>query len=215
VTVSLQVELLLAGAILLLAVVMMGYWIYIGLLIDKKRYDIMIWFLDIPVPYVAHLGNHCDKYLKEFATIKELAQRGISLEEEEDCYEEYSNKKNANDEEEIEEQIKARKSLISKNKKETLISKINLSSLKVVWLLLYSSCFSVLLLVLASGYNSDYDFLLPQWNQTSAAITIDNTLYLTLQMQDHNISAGNSSNLTALATTLELDHKGVITDNNL
>lgn len=81
-----------------LAVLMMCYWIYIGLLIDKKRYDIMIWFLDIPVPYVAHLGNHCDKYLKEFATVKELTQRGISLEEDEDAYEEYSNKKGANDE---------------------------------------------------------------------------------------------------------------------
>lgn len=180
---------------------MMGYWIYIGVLIDKKRYDIMIWFLDIPVPYVTHLGNHCDKYLKEFATIKELTQRGISMEEEEDSYEEYSNKKNVNDDEEIEEQIKARKSLISKNKKETLLSKVNISSLKVIWLLIYAGCFSVLLLVLAAGFNSDYTFLLPQWSQTSSAIIIDNTLYLTLQMQDNSISAGNT-NLTALASTL-------------
>ncbi len=43
---------------------MMAFWIYIGLKIDKKRYDIMIWFLDIPVPYVSHLSNHCDKFLK-------------------------------------------------------------------------------------------------------------------------------------------------------
>lgn len=157
----------MTGCIALLAIVMMGYWIYIGVLIDKKRYDIMIWFLDIPVPYVTHLGKHCDKYLKEFATIKELTQRGISLEEEEDSYEEYSNKKNANDDEEIEEQIKARKSLISKNKKETLLSKVNLSSLKVVWLLIYAGCFSILLLVLAGGFNTDYAFLLPQWSQTS------------------------------------------------
>jgi hypothetical protein len=71
----------LAGAVAVVAVLMMGYWVYIGLLIDKKRYDIMIWFLDIPVPYVAHLGTHCDKYLKEFATVKELTHRGISLEE--------------------------------------------------------------------------------------------------------------------------------------
>lgn len=33
-------------------------------------------------------------------------------------------------------------------------------------------------------------------------------------MQDHNIAAGNA-NLTALASTLQLAHKGVITDNNL
>lgn len=30
----------------------------------------MIWFLDIPIPYVSHLGTHCDKYLKEFMGIK-------------------------------------------------------------------------------------------------------------------------------------------------
>jgi hypothetical protein len=49
---------------------MMWYWVYISLLIDKKRYDIMIWFLDIPVNYVTYLGNHCDKFLKEFVSSK-------------------------------------------------------------------------------------------------------------------------------------------------
>lgn len=83
-----------------------------------------------------------------------------------------------------------------------------------MWLLLYAGCFSILELILARGFNTDYNFLLPQWNQTSEAIIIDNTLYLTLQMQDHNITAGNA-NLTALASTLQLAHKGVITDNNL
>ncbi len=83
---DLKIELLLGGGVFIVAVLMMAYWIYIGLLIDKKRYDIMIWFLDIPVPYVTHLGNHCDKYLKEFVSIKELEQRGLSLEDEEDNY---------------------------------------------------------------------------------------------------------------------------------
>ncbi len=81
---------------------MMLFWIYISLIIDKKRYDIMIWFLDIPIPYVAHLGNHCDLYLKQFVTVKELTQKGISLDEEDDNFEEFSNKKNngnANEEE--------------------------------------------------------------------------------------------------------------------
>jgi hypothetical protein len=80
---------------------MMSYWIYIGLLIDKKRYDIMIWFLDIPVPYVTHLGSHCDKYLKEFATVKELTAKGVPLEEDEESYEEYSVRRGGNDDEEI------------------------------------------------------------------------------------------------------------------
>ena len=72
VEVNLKIELLLGGGVVIVVIAMMAYWIYIGLLIDKKRYDIMIWFLDIPVPYVTHLGNHCERYLKEFVTIKEL-----------------------------------------------------------------------------------------------------------------------------------------------
>lgn len=101
VEVSLMLEYLLSGGVLLISLLMMGYWIYIGLLIDKKRYDIMIWFLDIPVPYVTHLGSHCDKYLKEFATVKELSVKGVPLEEDEESYEEYSVRKGGSDEEEI------------------------------------------------------------------------------------------------------------------
>lgn len=77
-----------------------------------------------------------------------------------------------NDDEEIEEQIKARKSLISKNKKATLISKVNISSLKVIWLLIYSAAYSILVLVLTNSYITDYNFLLPQWNQTSQAVIV-------------------------------------------
>jgi hypothetical protein len=86
VTVDLIAELSLTGCVILIAILMMSYWVYIGLLIDKKRYDIMIWFLDIPVPYVAHLGNHCDKFLKEFVTVKELTQRGLKLEDDDDNF---------------------------------------------------------------------------------------------------------------------------------
>lgn len=74
---NLVTEYILTAAVIILAILMMSYWVYISLLIDKKRYDIMIWFLDIPVPYVAHLGNHCDKFLKDFVTVKELTQKGI------------------------------------------------------------------------------------------------------------------------------------------
>ena len=71
-----------AGAALAITCFMMIYWIYVSLKIDKKRYDIMIWFLDIPIPYVTHLGSHCDQYLKQFVSVKELGQKGISLDEE-------------------------------------------------------------------------------------------------------------------------------------
>jgi len=69
-TLNLDVIYVLTSMTFLIAMLMMAYWIFISLKIDKKRYDIMIWFLDIPVPYVTHLGSHCDKYLKEFITVK-------------------------------------------------------------------------------------------------------------------------------------------------
>lgn len=50
--------------ILIISISMIILWISVSLMIDKKRFDIMIWFLDIPIPYVSHLGAHCDKYLK-------------------------------------------------------------------------------------------------------------------------------------------------------
>ena len=61
---------LLSAGVCIISLAMMAYWIYISLLIDKKRNDIMIWFLDIPIPYITHLGNHCDNYLKDFLTVK-------------------------------------------------------------------------------------------------------------------------------------------------
>jgi len=55
---------LLFGLAITAAIAMICFWIYICLLLEKKKYDIMIWFLDIPIPYVSHLLSHCDKYLK-------------------------------------------------------------------------------------------------------------------------------------------------------
>jgi hypothetical protein len=52
------------GIIICITLLMICYWIYISLQLDKKKYDIMIWFLDIPIQYVTHLSLHCDKYLK-------------------------------------------------------------------------------------------------------------------------------------------------------
>lgn len=80
-SVSQWVSYTLCAIVLVISCVMMAYWVYIGLKIDKKRYDIMIWFLDIPIPYVSHLGTHCDKYLKEFMPSKELAQKEINFDE--------------------------------------------------------------------------------------------------------------------------------------
>jgi hypothetical protein len=78
-SINTSLSFIMGGVVLALTISMMLYWIYISLKIDKKRYDIMIWFLDIPIPYVTHLSSHCDKYLKEFIGVKELAQKGIPM----------------------------------------------------------------------------------------------------------------------------------------
>ena len=69
------------GMIIFISFMMICFWIYISLQLDKKKYDIMIWFLDIPIPYVSHLSLHCDKYLKEFIGIKELMEKAINVDE--------------------------------------------------------------------------------------------------------------------------------------
>lgn len=167
----------------------------------------MIWFLDIPIPYVAHLGNHCDLYLKQFVAIKELQQKGVPLDDEEDNLDEYTAKKNSNDEE-IEEQIKTRKSLISKNKKETLISKINLSELKVTWLLAYGLFFPALLLALSQNFYNNFYFLQAQWIETGSMIEVDSTLYLSIETINSNLTLPFS--LGPLFEDLRMQHKGSI-----
>lgn len=200
----------MGAAVLGITILMMLFWIYISLTIDKKRYDIMIWFLDIPIPYVSHLGTHCDLYLKQFISVKELTQKGIPLDEDDDNYEEFSNKKNNPNDEEIEEQIKTRKSLISKNKKETLISKINLSALKVTWLLLYGLFFPALLLGLTQTFYSHFFFLEEQWIDSGRMVTVDSTLYLGIEAVNKNVTLPIS--LPPLLNELRMHHKDVISE---
>lgn len=208
ITIRQWISIVLASLAGVTAVLMMLYWVYIGLLIDKKRYDIMIWFLDIPIPYVAHLGAHCDKYLKEYVTVKELNRRGIAVDEDSGDFDSYNSKKHTTDEDEIEEQIKARKSLISKNKKQTLISRVSLSSLTVLWVLVYAMFFSTLLLVLTSQFYSNYTFLRSQWLQTERAIITDSTLYVAMELQERNYLPSND--LPTLIGNLQLSHKDAI-----
>jgi hypothetical protein len=82
------------GLAVFITLLMIFFWIYICLLLENKKYDIMIWFLDIPIPYVSHLLTHCDKYLKEFIGIKELMEKSDNVDEiDETQYHEYDQKK--------------------------------------------------------------------------------------------------------------------------
>ncbi len=49
---------------------MLIIWIYSIMKIDQKRFDIMIWFLYIPVDYVIYLQNNCNRFIKNYIPIK-------------------------------------------------------------------------------------------------------------------------------------------------
>lgn len=66
-------------AAFLVSCIFLGIWLYIRLQIDKKKSDILLWFLDIPISYVAYLGDNCDNYLKSFMGIKEVMSKGVKI----------------------------------------------------------------------------------------------------------------------------------------
>jgi ABC-type antimicrobial peptide transport system permease subunit len=70
---------LFLGAVLLLGSVVAGVWIYNAMRIDVKCFDIILWFLDIPVAYVGYLQANCNTYIKSYTSVKELIEKGINF----------------------------------------------------------------------------------------------------------------------------------------
>lgn len=70
-------------------------------------------------------------------------EKGITLEEELQHFDEYSDNE-SNKENEVEEQQKVRKTLILKQRKQTLISRIDSSYIKVCWVLLFGTLYSII-----------------------------------------------------------------------
>ena len=69
------------------------------------------------------------------------------------------------------------------------------------------------MLGMTQSFYQDFQFLSAQWVKTSQTIVVDNTLYITLQMQAKNMSF--ATNLSSLLDTLKLSHKGVIIEGKL
>lgn len=82
-----QMICLIAAFILSLAVCLI--WIGVILKIEKKRFDILIWFLDIPIPYVTFLTLKCDKFLKSYTTMKDI----MNEDKTDELFEEYVDKR--------------------------------------------------------------------------------------------------------------------------
>jgi hypothetical protein len=47
--------------------------------VDRKCSDIILWFLDIPIPYVTHLQVNCNTFIKSYLPVKELLEKGINF----------------------------------------------------------------------------------------------------------------------------------------
>ena len=62
--------LLYVGGIFLVASVVVGIWIYNAMIIDVKCFDVILWFLDIPVAYVGYLLANCNTYIKSRVPVK-------------------------------------------------------------------------------------------------------------------------------------------------
>ena len=54
-------------------------WIYVVMKVDRKCSDIILWFLDIPIPYVTHLQVNCNTFIKSYLPVKELLEKGINF----------------------------------------------------------------------------------------------------------------------------------------
>jgi hypothetical protein len=108
--------------------------------------------------------------------------------------------------------MKTRKSLISKNKKETLLSKINLTALKVLWLLGYGLLFSCLVIAVTRPFYSNFSFYREHWADTAIAITVDNTIYINLEAASSSLSI--SADLPAIFSQLTAQHKGLHNDHS-
>lgn len=53
-----------------LASIVVAFWIYNIMKIDLKCFDIILWFLDIPVAYVSYLQVNCNTFLKTHIPVK-------------------------------------------------------------------------------------------------------------------------------------------------
>ena len=134
-------------------------WVLIRLWADKKKSSILLWFLDIPIPYVSYLSDHCDKYLKNFMDNKELIEKGINFDNTDQFLEEYEEDSN-NNEEQMEEQEKTRKILIIKQRKQSIFAKLSCEYLKIIWILLFSVFYPILTWSYLSSIRGDSDFIL-------------------------------------------------------
>ncbi len=114
----------------------------------------------------------------------------------------------------MEEQIKVRKSLIAKHRKETLFSKLNCTYIRMFWLLIYASIMSILLITTSEVQMDNYNFLHPQWVLTTRQVYWDSTLPICMILAETNSTIGNV-NLNEMIAQLKLNHLNYVSQYNM
>jgi len=49
---------------------MMIIWVIHIMRIDQRCFDIILWFLDIPISYVNYLALNCNNFIKNYCKVK-------------------------------------------------------------------------------------------------------------------------------------------------
>ena len=189
--------LLYVGGIFLVASVVVGIWIYNAMIIDVKCFDVILWFLDIPVAYVGYLLANCNTYIKSRVPVKELTEKGINFHDRNLYLDDYQVDPDTTDDM-FNEESKSRKTMIARFKKKTLFSRCECGYVQLVWLLIYSLLFSVALFVYLYQEVNFYHFLNKEWKVTAQqflwSTTIPNGLRL---INDKNVTQISALNFTS------------------
>ena len=130
----------------LLASIVVAIWIYYAMRIDVKCFDIILWFLDIPVPYVGYLQANCLTYIKSHIAVKELMEKGINFHDRHLYLDDFHGHAEDTDDK-FNEESKSRKTMIARYKKKTLLSRCDCGYVQLSWLLMYSMICSIVLVV--------------------------------------------------------------------
>jgi len=130
--------------VIVLGIGMVAIWIYNVMKIDKKCFDIILWFLDIPIAYVTYLQINCNTFLKSYLQVKELIERGINFHDKNLYLDDYK---------------PTLKIMIARYKKKTILSRCTFVYVQMLWLLFYAALMSILFLVALQQDDNFFSFI--------------------------------------------------------
>lgn len=168
--------------------------------VDRKCSDIILWFLDIPIPYVTHLQVNCNTFIKSYLPVKELLEKGINFHDKNLYLEQY---RSAGEEDEFNEENKSRKIMIARYKKKTLLSMCNFYYLSMLWLVVYSALLAVAYLTALSTEVTFFNFMNQQWQKTARQLLWSSTLPNNLRLLQNGVESVGKVKLSTFQSYLQ------------